>query len=90
MAEKVIKTNQNIILENRERLHLSGIKEVKSFNEQEVCLITELGELNIRGEGMQVSAFNVETGDMCINGNISALGYRSNRAQKGIMGRLLK
>lgn len=90
MAEIVTKMGQTVILENRERLHLTGIKEVKSFNEQEVCLITELGELHIRGEEMQVNIFNVETGDMNIHGNISALGYKGNVAKKGMIGRLFR
>ena len=90
MAENISKLKQTIILENRERLHLSGIREVKSFNEQEVALLTDFGELHIKGEGMQVGMFNVETGDMSISGNVSALGYKGNSAQKGIIGRILK
>ncbi len=77
------KNIQTVILENRERLNLSGINEVKSFNDEEIVLFTELGELHIRGNNLKVMSFNVETGDMSVDGKVSALGYRGNKSSKG-------
>ena len=35
----------NAILENRQRLQLSGVTDVDSFDEDEIRLFTQLGEL---------------------------------------------
>lgn len=46
--EKRINTNviQNIFLENREKLNISGVKDVLSFDDQMVILETELRTFN--------------------------------------------
>lgn len=90
MAEIVTRPQHNIIIENREKIHLSGVKEVKSFNEEEMLLITELGELHIKGSGLHINIFNVDTGEMNIEGTLNALGYKGTSAPKGIMSKILK
>ena len=40
----------NAILENRQRLQLSGVTDVDSFDEDEIRLFTQLGELTIKGK----------------------------------------
>ena len=46
MAEekKAVKLPQNIILENRKNLHVSGVEDVDSFDEQTVVAYTGLGQ----------------------------------------------
>ena len=46
MANTVI---QNLILENREKLSISGVLDVLSFDDQIVILETELGLLTVKG-----------------------------------------
>ena len=90
MAEIITKVQQNIIVENREKMHLTGVDEVKSFNEDEMILVTKLGELHIHGAKLHINIFNVETGEMSIEGTINALGYKGTTTKKGIIGKLLK
>lgn len=90
MVETITKPQQNIIVENRERMHLTGIEDVKSFNEEEMILFTKLGELHIRGSKLHINVFNVDTGEMSIEGCLNALGYKGTSTPKGIMGKLLK
>ena len=90
MSETITRPQHNIIIENREKMHLTGVKEVKSFNEEEMILITELGELHIKGTGLHINVFNVDSGEMNIEGMLNALGYKGNVTPKGIMGKLLK
>lgn len=70
-----IRKNQNAILENRKRLLLSGVTDVDSFNENQMLLFTELGELLIRGKNLHINEMNVETGDFSVEGDIWALIY---------------
>lgn len=73
--EKGIKKNHNAILENRKRLLLSGVTDVDSFNENQMLLFTELGELLIKGKNLHINEMNVETGDFSVEGDIWALIY---------------
>ncbi len=70
-----IRKNHNAILENRKRLLLSGVTDVDSFNENQMLLFTELGELLIRGKNLHINEMNVETGDFSVEGDIWALIY---------------
>ncbi|MBQ7791922.1 MAG: YabP/YqfC family sporulation protein [Clostridia bacterium] len=45
---------QNIILESREKLSVSGVLDILTFDEDEITLETELGQLNIKGENLKV------------------------------------
>lgn len=81
----------NIVMEGRSRLVLSGIKEIESFEEESVSLITSKGNLTVRGNDMKMESYNSEVGDLVINGNIYALVY-TNESQnnKGFFGRIFK
>ncbi len=67
---------QNLILENRRRLNVSGVEEVVTFNEETVNMKTVLGELTVRGEGLHVERLTVESGDLVITGHVSSLIYQ--------------
>ena len=75
MQDKTVKQNQNISLENRKSLSISGITDVDSFDEREISLYTQLGELTVQGRELHIDAMSVETGDMTITGDIWALIY---------------
>ena len=46
MVEEKINTVQNIFLENREKLNISGVKDVLSFDDKMVILETDLRSFN--------------------------------------------
>ena len=75
MQDKTVKQNHNMILENRKSLSISGITDVDSFDEREIILYTQLGDLTIQGRELHIDAMSVETGDMTITGDIWALIY---------------
>ena len=72
-----VQTNimQNVILENRKKLTLTGIKDVLSFDDEIVIVESELGLLNIKGADLRVNKISVETGDVIVEGNIRAIEY---------------
>ena len=84
----------NLILENRKKLSVSGIEEVESFNEEEIILRTsEDGILVIKGEDLHINKLSVDTGDVSIAGEVSAMDYidRSVKAKgPGLLSRLLR
>ena len=46
---------QNLILENREKLSISGVIDVLSFDDQVVMIETELGLLTVKGEELRIN-----------------------------------
>ena len=52
---------QNLILENREKLSISGVLDVLSFDDQIVILETELGMLTIKGEDLRINKLSIDT-----------------------------
>ena len=51
---------QNIVLENREKLSISGVLDVLSFDDQIVILETELGLLTVKGENLRINKLMVK------------------------------
>ncbi|MBR1824480.1 MAG: sporulation protein YabP [Ruminococcus sp.] len=89
MQENNAKQNQNIILENRKNLSISGITDVDSFDERTIVLYTQLGELTVQGRELHIDSMSVETGDMVITGDIWALVY-GDKDKKGPLSALGK
>ena len=61
---------QNIVLENREKLNVSGVKDVLSFDDQMIIVQTTLGLLTIKGENLRVNKLNIDTSDFSVDGTI--------------------
>lgn len=84
--------NHNLILENRKNLVLTGVTDVDSFDESAILLYTQLGELVIRGKNLHINVMNVETGDLSVEGDISALVYgdKDTRKKTSVLAKLFK
>ena len=65
---------QNIILENREKLNVTGINDILSFDDQVVILSTDLGMLTIKGSELKINKLNIDESEVKIEGNISNIG----------------
>ena len=84
---------QNIILENREKLTLSGVLDVLSFDDQVVILETELGMLTVKGQNLKITKLSLDTADVIIEGDIINLAYSEKSLDKkgtSIMSKLFK
>lgn len=88
MNEQKITRPHIVILENREKMNISGVLDVDSFNDETIVLITERGKLTIKGANLKVSSFAVETGDLQLTGNVMALAYIEREPKKSVFGKL--
>ncbi len=77
-----IKTPQNIILENRKKLTISGVTDISNFDENTISAITTLGCLTVKGSQLKINKLSVETGDVIIEGNISSMVYNGSKKAK--------
>ena len=81
---KTINTSviQNLILENRGKLSISGVLDVVSFDDQVVMVDTELGLLTVKGENIRISKLSLDTAEVIVEGEISSLSYSQNKQEK--------
>ena len=67
--------SHSITLDNRQRAALTGVSEVLAFDEGQVILMTEAGEITLTGEGLHVKTRNREDGKMAVEGKIDSVSY---------------
>ncbi|MDR5659179.1 sporulation protein YabP [Serpentinicella sp. ANB-PHB4] len=68
-------TRHSLALESREKLNLSGVVHVESFNDETVILETAGGVLTVKGQALDVKKLNLEDGNVMIRGKINSLIY---------------
>lgn len=82
--------NHSVVCENRKNLHLSGIKDVVSFDEETLLLETVMGRMTVKGENLHIQNFINETGDLTAEGKIHAIVYLSDAKSGGFFSKLLR
>lgn len=80
---------QNLILENREKLTITGVVDVLSFDDQIVIVETDLGLLTIKGEDLRINKLSIDSSEVIIEGEIFNLGYSNESINKKGGGSLL-
>jgi len=73
--KKILSAPNNIILEDRRMLSVSGVSDVDSFDDETVVVYTDLGMLTVRGNSLHINRLSVETGELTVEGEISSLSY---------------
>ena len=73
---------QNLVLENRKKLSVSGVNDVLSFDDQFVMVDTELGLLTVKGENIRINKLSLDTAEVIVEGEISSLYYSQNKQEK--------
>lgn len=84
---------QNVILENREKLNISGVLDVLSFDDQIVILETELGLLTVKGDNLRINKLSLDTAEVIIDGEIYNLGYSEKeltQKNSGFLGKIFR
>ena len=85
---------QNLVLENRKKLNVSGVNDVLSFDDQVVMVDTELGLLTVKGENIRINKLSLDTAEVIIDGEISSLSYSQNKQEKSsgtsLLGKIFK
>ena len=89
--KNILKKHGNLIVENRQKLSVSGINDIESFDTGKIVLITFDGLLTVTGSDMRVKKMSSESGEALIEGNIDGCVYTENRHEKeSFLRRVLK
>ena len=83
-----------VSMENRERIAMTGIVDVLSFDEETVVVQTADGLLLLHGEGLHVGKLNLDDGEVLVDGLLSSLEYAEEglggKGKHGFLSRLLR
>lgn len=82
MEEKDIHIAHRLTMDNRKEAFVTGVKEVVSFDEKEILLLTAEGKLQIRGTQLHVKGLNLEKGEAFLSGHIDSFTYLSKESPK--------
>ena len=84
---------QNLILENRNRLNITGVLDVLSFDDQIIILETELGMLTVKGDNLRINKLSIDTSEVIVEGEIISLTYSTKNLEKkgeSFLGKIFK
>lgn len=84
---------QNLVLENREKLSISGVLDVLSFDDQVVIVETELGLLNVKGDNLRINKLSIDTSEVVVEGDIYSMLYSEkdlNKKGTSLIGKIFK
>lgn len=75
-------SNQNIVLKDRKKLEISGIKKIESLNSEEFLIDTKLGLLFIKGQDLEMQMLDIDKGNIWISGLITVIEYVETSGKK--------
>lgn len=85
------KAQHNFLLENREKMSISGVIDVDIFNPDMVVVQTDMGMLTIKGVDLHINKLNLESSELCLEGEISSCTYSEKTATTGsFLGKIFK
>lgn len=88
-----LNTIQNIVLENRSKLSISGVLDVLSFDDQIIITETELGLLTIKGDNLRINKLSIDSSEVVVEGEINNLTYSESDGDKksgGLLSKIFK
>lgn len=86
-------TQSNIYIDNREQIRITGVKDVNSFDDFNVSVKTDRGDLVINGEELKISKLDVDSGELLIDGKFNSLFYNEENKKQGsgsVFGRMFR
>ncbi len=83
-----LRTSVNI--ENRERISITGILRVDTFDESEVTARLDSSGISVYGQGLHISRLDLDNGILIIDGFISGVEYSDPDSKGSIFARLFK
>ena len=86
-------SRHSLQIDRREKVNISGMIDVISFDEESVIGETEMGVIIIRGANLHVNKINLDSGELAVSGEIDSVTYENPGGTvkaKSLIGRLFK
>lgn len=86
--QTAVRTNVNI--ENRERISVTGIVRVDSFDESEVSARCENSGISVYGQNLHISRLDLENGILIVDGFVTGVEYSDKDKKDSFISRLFR
>lgn len=73
---------QNLTLQNRTRLSVTGVTEVCGFDDGSISIITVMGDLVVKGKSLRICRLSLDVGEVDIEGTVDSMEYTKLRRNK--------
>lgn len=76
----------------REKLTVSGVEDVDSFDDDRVVAYTTEGIMTVRGAELRINRLNVEVGELEIEGIVDSITYEDGHKTSGggLLGKIFR
>lgn len=83
-----------VTIEGRERMTVTSVEDVDSFNENEIIFLTGLGMMTVTGEDLHIAKLNLEEGVLVIDGALESVDYADHEEERmtkpGLLSRVFR
>ena len=82
MEESREPMEHNVIITDRERLEMTGVEDVTSFDEIQIIAKSSDADISIEGDGLKIEKFDCDSGNLTVKGRVNGLNYYNNTREK--------
>ncbi len=85
--------NHSITINERKNIIITGVKKIDNFDENEFFMETSMGNLTLKGEGLEIIKLDTYQGNVSIKGKVDSIAYTddgSKEKDSGIFSKLFK
>ena len=80
VEERTVQKGHKLVVNNRTTSLVTGVKDVLSFDLNEILLETEQGMMMVKGTDLHVNRLSLEKGEVDLSGNIDSIAYSDIRS----------
>ena len=86
--------NHSISIEQRNKISITGVIDVLSFDEEGIIADTEMGIIILKGKELHVGKLNVDDGGLFVEGEVDSIEYTDEgnnlKTKNSLLGRLFR
>ena len=84
--------NHSVTINERKNIIITGVKKIESFDEEEFFMETSMGNLTLKGEGLEIIKLDTYQGNVYIKGKANSISYSEGLKEKesGLFNKLFK
>lgn len=85
--------NHSITINERKNIIITGVKKIESFDEEEFFMETSMGNLTLKGLGLEIIKLDTYQGNVSIKGKLDSISYsegENKEKEGGIFNKLFK
>ena len=84
--------NHSVTINERKNIIITGVKKIENFDEEEFFMETSMGNLTLRGEGLEIIKLDTYQGNVSIKGKANSITYSDGTHEKesGLFSKLFK